>query len=392
MNTPADARLWNRFFLFCLLNNMFLFIFYFAQTAILPVYIVNELGGSIAQAGLAMTLFMASSIAVRPFSGLIIEKFGKKKTFFVSELAFCLFAFIYLLADDLTTLLIIRFLHGIWFSILTTVCVPIANDYIPEQRKGEGMGYFVMSINLGLVLGPLLGLSFISLLGYSTLTLLLAVVICLGFVCCLMIPIKETPKREQVTKEQLSIHDFVEKRALPASLMVLFAGFSYSSIMAFISTFAESKHLLSYAGLFFLVFAISMISVRPFTGRLYDRKGPNLIVYPSMVFFAIGLAILSQMETLTGLLISAILVGVGFGSVQPCLQTLAIQRSPKNRIGHSTSTFFTCYDTGIALGSILLGLVIAKFDYEVMYLLCAGLTLGSLLFYKFVVDQQKTVA
>ena len=174
MNTPADARLWNRFFLFCLLNNMFLFIFYFAQTAILPVYIVNELGGSIAQAGLAMTLFMASSIAVRPFSGLIIEKFGKKKTFFVSELAFCLFAFIYLLADDLTTLLIIRFLHGIWFSILTTVCVPIANDYIPEQRKGEGMGYFVMSINLGLVLGPLLGLSFISLLGYSTLTLLLA--------------------------------------------------------------------------------------------------------------------------------------------------------------------------------------------------------------------------
>ncbi len=392
MNAIAATPLWNRFFIFCLLNNMFLFIFYFAQTAILPVYIVNQLGGSIAQAGLAMTLFMASSIAVRPFSGLIIEKFGKKKTFFVSEIMFCFFAFIYLLADDLTTLLIIRFLHGIWFSILTTVCVPIANDFIPEQRKGEGMGYFVMSINLGLVLGPLIGLSLISALGYHRITLILAAVICLGFVCCLMIPIKEISKAIANEKKKISLHDFVEKRALPASIMVLFAGFAYSSIMAFISTFAELKHLLSYAGLFFLVFAISMISVRPFTGRLYDRKGPNLIIYPSVVLFAIGLAILSQMESLNGLLLSAVFIGIGFGSVQPCLQTLAIQRSAKHRIGHTTSTFFTCYDTGIALGSILLGLVIAHYDYEVMYLLCAVLTLLSLLFYKFVVDKQQPLA
>lgn len=45
------------------------------------------------------------------------------------------------------------FLHGIWFSILTTVAVPVASDFIPEARKGEGIGYFVMSTNLGVVLG-----------------------------------------------------------------------------------------------------------------------------------------------------------------------------------------------------------------------------------------------
>ncbi len=161
MASIDSSRLWNKFFIFCLFNNMFLFIFYFAQTAVLPVYIISDLNGTVAQAGLAMTLFMVSSIVVRPFSGLIIEKFGKKKTFLVSELIFCLFSFAYLLADNLSVLLVIRFLHGIWFSILTTVCVPIANDFIPEKRKGEGMGYFIMSINLGLVLGPLLGLSLI---------------------------------------------------------------------------------------------------------------------------------------------------------------------------------------------------------------------------------------
>lgn len=94
LSSPENTQpLWNKSFILCLANNLFLFVFYFAQTTILPIYIVNELGGSLAQAGLAMTLFMASSIAVRPFSGLIIEKFGRKKTLYVSEALFCLFSF-----------------------------------------------------------------------------------------------------------------------------------------------------------------------------------------------------------------------------------------------------------------------------------------------------------
>jgi len=131
-----------------------------------------------------------------------------------------------------------------------------------------------------------------------------------------------------------------------------------------------------------------MMSIRPFTGRLYDIKGPNIIIYPSIILFIIGLILLSQIETLTGLMISAIFIGMGFGSLQPCLQTLAIQRSPRYRIGHTTSTFFTLYDTGIALGAVLLGYVVALYGYTVMYLLCAFIIALSLIFYKFVVDRQ----
>ena len=150
--------------------------------------------------------------------------------------------------------------------------------------------------------------------------------------------------------------------------------------MSFISTFTESKNLLAYASLFFVVFAISMMSLRPFTGKIYDRKGPNYVVYPAITLFAIGLIILSQINTVTGLMLAAVFIGMGFGSAQPCLQTLSIQRSPKDLIGHATSTFFTCYDLGIALGSILLGLVIAHQGYSFAYLLCAFITALSLVF------------
>src|SRR5690606_9141681 len=290
---------------------------------------------------------------------------------------------------------IIRLFHGIWFSILTTVTVPIANEFIPANRRGEGMGYFVMSVNLGIVLGPLIGLSFIQQFSYQTVTAILAGIICLGFAFCFLIPVQETVKNQienhldtevETIQRKLSIQDFVEKKAVPVSIMAMIISFSYASIMSFIATFAESKNLLAYASLFFVVFAISMMSLRPITGKIYDRKGPNYVVYPAIALFSLGLIILSQINTVTGLMIAAVFVGMGFGSAQPCLQTLSIQRSPKARIGHATSTFFTCYDIGIALGSILLGVLIAHQGYSFAYLLCAFITALSLVFYKLFVD------
>ena len=392
--SPVNAQqLWNKSFILCLANNLFLFIFYFAQTTILPIYILNELHGTLAQAGLAMTLFMASSIAVRLFSGLIIEKIGRKKALYISETLFCLFSFAYIFADNLTFLLVIRLFHGIWFSILTTVTVPIANDFIPANRKGEGMGYFVMSVNLGIVLGPLIGLTLIQQLSYQMVAAILAGIICVGFAFCFLIPIQESIKIQgETVKRKLSVHDFVEKKALPVSVMAMIVSFSYASIMSFISTYAESKNLLPYASLFFVVFAISMMSLRPITGKIYDRKGPNFVVYPAIALFSIGLIVLSQINSVTGLMLAAVFVGMGFGSAQPCLQTISIQHSPKDRIGHATSTFFTCYDIGIAIGSILLGMVIAHQGYSFAYLLCAFITALSLVFYKLFVDRKHTAA
>ena len=386
MPHSASVQLWNKSFILCLANNLFLFVFYFAQTTILPIYILQDLHGSLAQAGLAMTLFMASSIAVRPFSGLIIEKFGRKKTFFVSEFLFCLFSIAYIFADNLEVLLWLRFLHGIWFSILTTVTVPIANEFIPDSRRGEGMGYFVMSVNLGIVLGPLIGLSLIQPLSYAVVATILAAIVCLGFVFCFLIPVQaETSTMQKMQKKQLSIHDFVEKKALPVSIMAMMVSFAYASIMSFISTYSASKNLLAYASLFFIVVAISMMSLRPLTGKIYDRKGPSYVIYPALVLFAVGLILLSQINSLIGFMLAAIFIGMGFGSVQPCLQTLAIQRAAPQRIGHATSTFFTFYDLGIAFGSILLGILITAQGYSMSYILCAVIVLLSLLFYKFFV-------
>lgn len=380
----SPERLWSRSFILCLFNNFFLFVYYFALLTILPIYIMKDLGGSVKEAGLALTLFLASSIAVRPFSGMIIEKLGKKISMRGAGVIFALFAFGYLLIDSLWSLLLVRFLHGIWFSILTTVAVPVANEFIPEQRKGEGMGYFVMSTNLGVVFGPLLALTVIQFTSFKSLFGILAIIISLGLIFCWMLKITELPKSRQIgtEKTKLSLQDILEVKVLAVSCVALLTAFAYSGIMSFITAFSESKQLLAYTSVFFIVFAASMLLVRPWVGKIYDRKGPSAVIYPSFIFFAIGLVMVSLISNQWTLWLSAVFVGIGYGSLFPCLQTLAIQSVDKQRMGHAISTFFTLFDLGLAVGSVVMGLLIAYWGFEAMYVSSAALVIVTILVYR----------
>lgn len=390
MSATNPGRLWNRSFILCLCNNLFLFTYYYALLTILPIYIMKDLGGTVKEAGLALTLFLASSIAVRPFSGLIVEKLGKKIAFRGSELLFVVFALSYLFADSMWALLLIRFIHGIWFSVLTTVTVPIANDFIPDHRKGEGMGYFVMSTNLAVVFGPLIALTVLQFTDFKMLFALLTAVIGLGFIFCLMIPVQQQDKvaftAETKEKTRLGWHDIIETRAIPIGFVALLTAFAYSSIMSFITAYSESKDLLAYTSLFFIVFAISMIVVRPWVGKIYDRKGASAVIYPSFIFFAIGLVVVSFISNQWLLWLSAIFIGIGYGSLFPCFQTIAIQSVAKQRMGHAISTFFTLFDFGMAIGSVILGLMIAYYGYQLSYLFCAVITVLTLFVYKYTVS------
>ncbi|HAA06697.1 MAG TPA: MFS transporter [Acinetobacter schindleri] len=390
--SSTTAPLWNRSFILCVLNNLFLFTYYFALIAILPIYITTDLGGTVKEAGLALTLFLVSSIAIRPFSGLIIEKLGKKLAMRGAGLLFALFAFSYLLIDSMSSLLIVRFLHGIWFSILTTVTVPVANDFIPDQRKGEGIGYFVMSTNLGVVFGPLIALTTIQFTSFQMLFGILAVLISLGLIFSLILNIRELPQAKVKTaeKSRLSLQDIIETKVLAVSFVALLTAFAYSSITSFITVFAETKQLLAYVSLFFIVFALSMLLVRPWVGKFYDSKGPDAVIYPSLIFFALGLVLVTLVNNQWMLWLSAVFIGIGYGSLFPCLQTLAIQAVEKQRMGHAISTFFTLFDLGLAVGSVMMGIFIAHWGYETTYMLCAMIVILTLLVYRYTISKKRT--
>ncbi|MGM0860283.1 MFS transporter [Bacillus atrophaeus] len=372
--------IWTKDFIMVVLVNLFVFVFFYTFLAVLPIYMIQELGGTESQGGLLISLFLLSAIITRPFSGPIIERFGKKRMAAIALAVFALSSFLYMPIHDFYLLLALRFFQGIWFSILTTVTGAIAADIIPMKRRGEGLGYFAMSMNLAMAIGPFLGLSLVKVISFPVFFTIFAVFISLGFFVTLLIKV---PKGTETgtTVFRFSFSDMFEKGALKIAIVGLFISFCYSSVTSFLSVYAKSIDLLNISGYFFVCFAVTMMLARPFTGKLFDRVGPGIVIYPSILIFSVGLCLLSFTNSGWMLLLSGAVIGLGYGSIVPCMQTLAIQNSPAHRSGFATATFFTFFDTGIAAGSYVFGLFVASAGFHAIYLSAGLFVLVSLALY-----------
>ena len=73
-------------------------------------------------------------------------------------------------------------------------------------------------------------------------------------------------------------------------------------------------------GTFFLVYAIALTIVRPISGKLLDKFGEVFIILPALCITILAIVVLTLSNGLTGVMIAAILYGIGFGSAQPALQ------------------------------------------------------------------------
>uniref|UniRef100_UPI0035E3EBAE MFS transporter n=1 Tax=Paenibacillus sedimenti TaxID=2770274 RepID=UPI0035E3EBAE len=71
---------------------------------------------------------------------------------------------------------------------------------------------------------------------------------------------------------------------------------------------------------FFLVYAITLTLIRPVAGKLSDRIGVVVVIVPALVVTTAALLVLSFSNGFIGVIISAVLYGIGFGSAQPALQ------------------------------------------------------------------------
>lgn len=366
--------IWTKVFINLFFTNLSVFIVFYGLVATLPLYAIGILNRTDQEAGLLMSIFLLSAIIVRPFTGLVLDKFGKRKILWISLILYLICTIFYNFLEPFSWLLVLRFLHGIWFSIVTTACGAIAADIVPPARRGTGLGYFMMSTNLAVVLGPLLTLSIIQVFSFNILFIILSILMTIGALSALTIP-----NQKQFTpipiKRKLSFNDFIEKKALRVSIIASLIGFSYASVLSYISIYAQRKELLEMTGTFFIVFAAIMLIARPFTGKIYDKKGPQYILYPGLILFVIGLILLAYMTSVTPFLIAAGFIGLGYGSIVPSLQTLAIQSTHIERSGYATATFYTFFDLGIAIGSYVLGIIAISYGYQMIYLLASALVI-----------------
>ena len=327
---------------------------------------------------------------MRPFSGKLLDLYGKKRLLILSLIFYLLCTILYTVFKEFTVLLALRFFQGIWFSIATTATGSLAADIVPAKKKGTGLGYFMMSTNLAIVIGPFIGLFIIQRTTYDVLFMILSAAVVVGALLALTLKTSDLPKPAVTEKKfRITFGDLFEKKALPIAAVAAMIAFSYASILSFLSLYSAQKGLLDAASYFYAVLAVAMIGVRPLTGRIYDTYGAKYVIIPSFIFFAIGLFLLGNAENAALLLTSAAFIGVGYGTLTTSFQSLCIQATSPQRTGYATATYFTLFDAGIAIGSYVLGIVAVSVDYSAIYVLSAILMIVMLVLYLLLFVRQK---
>ena len=365
-------RLWSPAFINYGISSGIIYMTQYVLVAALPIVITSELSGSDLDAGLAMTYFQIGTILCRLVAGRLIDGFNKRIVLLISTALFFIIRGLFNFTTSLDAIFVLRGLHGVVFALGTTVMSALAVLVLPPSRKGEGINMFAIFSNVAMVLGPAIGLYALSSYGSMALYLFLTAMTGLAMLLSNAIPLsKELALPKPSKRKGWHISQFIESKSLPWALMGLFIGFTYSGVLVFIPIELNSMGAGIWGSAFFSIFALMIIISRPVVGKVYARYGSKFIIYPGLGLFILGLFGLGLATTPMSIILTAPLLGLGYGAAQPAFQALAIQSAPIERAGVSTATYFLALDISVGAGSVILALLASVLGYQYLYIITA---------------------
>ena len=383
-------KLFTPSYYFILAANFLLFFGFWFLMPVLPFYLeevfkVNESG-----IGVILACYTVASLCIRPFSGYMVDAFARKPLYLLAYFVFTFMFAGYIVAGVLTLFIIFRVIHGLAFGMVSVSGNTIVIDIMPSSRRGEGLGYYGLSNNIAMSIGPMAGL-FTHNAGASftlifTCSLLSSA---LGFVMATMV---KTPYKAPVKREPISLDRFILLKGMPAGLALLLLSIPYGMMTNYVAMYAKEIGLRVETGFFFTFMAAGIAISRLFSGRMVDRGKITQVIAAGIYMVIVCFFLLAACEnlnawnpSLTNYLFFAValFLGIGFGTMFPAFNTLFVNLAPNSLRGTATSTYLTSWDVGIGLGMVAGGYIAHISSFQYAYLFGATLTIISAFYFHF---------
>ncbi|WP_143562125.1 MFS transporter, partial [Staphylococcus epidermidis] len=167
-NQSTNNGLWTKDFISITFINLFMYLIHYMLVVTITEYTIDKYHASESIGGLAAGIFIIGMLAGRLGSGRIIDHLQPKKVLLYGVIFSIIAIALYFTITSLWILMLIRFIHGIAFGFSSTATGTISSRIIPENRKGEGIGYYGLSVTLASAIGPFIGLVFNNHLGFKS--------------------------------------------------------------------------------------------------------------------------------------------------------------------------------------------------------------------------------
>jgi MFS family permease len=250
---------------------------------------------------------------------------------------------------------------------------------IPAHRRAEGIGYWGMFTVFSTALGPTLGL-WIYGFGWTWLCVWIGSLnLTMAAIAWRMQDDRET---EGAAHGPWLSAGVVEWRVTALAFTLFLYCFGYGGITSFSALYADANGV-SPRGLYFIVFATTILVTRPYVLRLADRVGHRRVLPPCLALVVAAYGLLAMAGSAIWLAVSAFLFGVGFGSAYPIFAAMITQHVSASRRGAAFGGILAALDTGIGSGSMAVGWVVERYGFRPAWAMAAALAVLAIPYFRF---------
>lgn len=326
------------------------------------------LGADLTMASTVAGMMSLVSLVVCPFAGALADKVSRKWILVFSNLGYGICLCLHAVCINIPMLIIMRLLTGVFFSISSVTNIAFASTFIPKERTGEGLGYISLASIVAQAVGPSIGLGIVDISGFS-LTFITAGFFSLACILALLpLPYKkDAPAAVYTQKRKLSFRNLYAAEFTCFMLMAALFSSGNGLVSTYLAIIADERGIAGIS-LFFTIYSVFLILIRPFTGKLLDKKGVFIILIPSFIFAALAMIFIGISSVLGLMLAASVFKALGQGSGTPSIQAHCVKALEKERAGVASSTVMIGQNVGNAVAPIIGSFFVGKIGYTGMFL------------------------
>ena len=365
------------FLFLCIAGLSCFFSYNLVRMPVLSMF-AESLGATPEAIGMVVAASTMTGVFLKLPMGVLSDIVGRKRLLIVGAVAFGITPFVYLLIDDLQTLLVLRLCHGLATAVFAPIALATVASMFADKR-GVGMGWYTASTQTGALLGPLAGGFFLDHAGFSDAFTVAGAIGLLGLFLVLQVHITESLLEPMGRKNTLSImsngvQSVIRNRAVLASSVAgMSKMFSTGVLMAFLPLYGFSIGLSgTQIGFLFGIQSTISLASKPLLGRTSDRIGRRPLILLGLSLCALAMSGIPFTSEFGSLLVLAGIFGLGDAAVMTASAAWVGDSTEPRFVGSAMGVYGTLSDIGHASGPIMGGLLIASIGYPAAFLAAGG--------------------
>ena len=351
-------RLWTVDFILNLLTAHFMFAGYTAMLTVIPPYVLFR-HGTEWHLGIIVGAFGIVGLLIRPFGGQWIYAFGPKRVAVAGTAIVAIGSLCYIFALSPWWLVPMRMLQGVGLALGPVATSTIVANLAPPTRRAEAMAYMGNAINASFLYAPFVASSILDYVGGNSTGFAYAFVFsglaaAIGMISGMRISASRIAFEKPATPTAADKPPLVAKAAIFPTLVFLTYTFTTAPINTFLPLLAAQQKL-GNPGLFYTVFSSTSILAMWQAGPIADRYGRSTVIIPGLLSVAVAMFVLNGAFFQAMFLSAGFFAGLGFGLLQPGIQSLTVDRVPLRERSAGMATLQQAWDIGGSAGSFVVG-------------------------------------